>query len=484
MKSLSALLTAIPLAMTLFSCSGDEESSRSPEEAYEVDLSMDFRLAQLTTRSGRELISADNWQRVTDMRVYVFRSESGEDGSFTLYYPPIKDGLTGKTQEQPYIYVQDFEKYVINGSDGTWTQPTFEEHSYTISPLLTEGYYRFLAVGLDDPGSSNVKLSWTKGITNWNDATIVNNSGIAKVNEIFTGYPVDEDNNVKTIQVGNDKKKYFHTSIELHRCAAGVLLYLQNIPAKWKAEYGWTVSGGDGTGVINADLDKGDTEYTVDEVAVVTIGYNPVCDALKRLWKVEEAISDSESETNTEAQEEFIYDDGSRFTMTRIASLPLDPGDEDVTGGYHNSGSDTKKYRTGGFVLPSHLAGKSLQAKGEKLNDGETAAVFDKSLYLCFFTRTGTGNYYPLKMWPIKLVRSNTQDYNLEEECTGDLGLTPNDPYHYNLLANHLYCLGIYKDGGETNEPIDLKKEIDEHPHDDLTITVIGSWQWDVNIEM
>jgi len=467
MSSIKALLMALPLASMLFACT-QEESMRAKEEAVrEVELTVGFSVSSdIRSRACRPLESIDPWQRVTDMRVYVFRSENGPEGTFRLYYPLVKDNRTDAISKQQYLYIPEFEKTGYEGpdgkiEDGTWKNPESETHTYTIKPLLPDGDYRLLAVGFDDADESPVKIDWREGETTWDTAIMNNEGGTPVASEIFTGYPLDKEGAVESFQVSG-KDVHFVTTIVCRRAVAGVLLYLKNIPSHYAAEDSWSGEGG-GTGVISSDLTAG-RDLSIHEVAIVSVGHNPQCNAVTRHWTGD-----------------FKYD-SSRFKLTRLASISLNPKEADANG-YH-----MRTFKAAGnFVMPSYTYG----AKDNPLLAGYPGGMltpgthpFDKSLYLCFFTKTGSGQYYPLKMWPIKLVRSYTGDEDQEDECAGELQLTRDDPYHYNLVANHLYCLGMYKSDGKPDDPVDLKKEIEEHPGQDLTIRVIGSWQWEINIEM
>lgn len=445
-------------ALMLFSCQQEEAMPDIGEICHDVELNVGFSVtADMPSRAGRPLTSIDAWQSVKDMRVYMFRSESGEEGTFKLYHPFIEDELTGKKTKQPNINIPQF----VKEEDGIWKQPYDEEHIYMVPASLPDGYYRLLAVGYDDPAKSPVKLDWQENVTNWDSALLTNTGDTPCASEIFTGYPRNAEGGVETYQVNKDAIS-IRTKIVCRRAVAGVLLYLKNIPSKWEAEDGWKGTGG-GTGIITPDLEVG-RELKIYEVAIVTVGYNPECNAVTRRWTGD-----------------FKYD-ASRFKLTRIASVKLNPDEADEDG-YHNKTFPA----IGNFVLPSNtfIAKDSpLVADYAGGMTEPTSKSFDKSLYLCFFTKTGSGAYYPLKLWPIKLVRSYIGDEELEDECAGDLGLGEADPFHYNLVANHLYCLGMYKDDKSVDKPVDLKKEIEEHPEGDFEIRVIGSWQWDINIEM
>lgn len=460
MKALKYLtmLLLVPLAT---SCAEDDLSGDvRRERLHEVELTFGFRLdSSVGSRGARPLVSADDWQKVTDMRIYVFRSNSGaNDASFVYYHPQVRDERTNQISEQPYFYVPEFEK----NSEDVWSESVFEEHTYRIVPMLGEGYYRFLAVGRDDnPDSTPLEINWTEGVTSWDKAVMMNNGGTPRVTEIFTGYPMNADGSVKTMQVTAESVR-INEHITCRRSVAGVFLYVKDIPVRLTTEYAWH-AGGSPTGAISQDVRKG-VECTVDEVAIVAAGYNPDVDLVKRRY--------------VENPETFITD-RSRFFATRIASVNIDKA------GLRNTDKDgyyeTAKY-DGSFVLPMHLFKRSFKAdyEGGEIADAGNYTVFDKSLYLCLFHISGSGQYYPIKMIPIKIDRSIIHDYESEGICSGDNAISE-DGFHYNLVSNHVYCLGYRNVKNGDEDPISLRDVINKS---ELRIEVIGNWQADVDIEM
>jgi len=455
MKALK-YLTLLLLAPLAASCS--QEGLTDADDGYgklhEVRLTFDFTLDSSTgSRSPRPLETSDNWQKVSDMRIYVFRSSTGvTDESFVLYHPNVRDEATGRVSEQPYLQVTGFEK----NSDDIWKEPTFEQHMYQIVPMLGEGYYRFLAVGRDDEaGNTPLELNWTKGLTSWRYAMMENTGGSPRVSEVFTGYPMNTDGTVRTIRVtGADS---FTEHITCRRTVAGVLLYVKNIPVRLTTEYAWHGEGSP-TGAISQDVEKG-VECSVDEVAIVSAGYSGDVNLMSR------------------RHGDVFIKDQSRFKATRIAWVSTSGMETDETGNYY-----VNKAYSGSFVFPAPLYDKSFTADyagGEKADAGNYT-VFDKSLYLCFFHISGSGKYYPIKMMPIKIVRSDVSDSESESICAGDYVISA-DGLHYNLVANHLYCLGVRNEKNKEDDPIDLK---DALKNPELKITVIGNWQADVDITM
>ncbi len=454
MKALK-YLTMLLIASSATSCSQDDSPIADGQgPLHEVQLTFDLKLdSSVGTRASRPLTSADDWQKVSDMRIYVFRSSTGlDDGSFVYYHPKVRDNLSNEISVTPYFQVPEFDK---NG-EGVWDKSEFEEHIYRIVPMLSTGYYRFLAVGRDDNESSTpLTVNWIEGRTTWKTAVMTNNGNTPSVTEIFTGYPMNADGTPKTIHL--TAQESFTEEIMCRRAVAGVFLYVYNIPERLSTEYAWH-AGGAPTGAISQDVEKG-VECTVDEVAIVAAGFNTDVNL-----------------TSRRCGDTFVSDN-SRFYMTRLASVNTAGMTPDTELGVYPD-----PVYAGSFVFPTSLYNSSFTANyvgGEKADTGNFT-VFDKSLYLCFFHISGSGQYYPIKMIPIKIVRSYTHDPDSEDICAGDNAIST-DGLHYNLVANHLYCLGYRRVKNTMDDPIDLKDAINKPA---LQIKVIGSWQADVDIEM
>ena len=106
------------LALLFGACSGDDPTAAPDidEKLYEVNLSFAMTVESNSlsaTRASRPLDPDDKdqcLQRVTDVRIYVFRSETGAEGSFVYYHPAVEDGTDGSVTRQPYFRVDEFRK--------------------------------------------------------------------------------------------------------------------------------------------------------------------------------------------------------------------------------------------------------------------------------------------------------------------------------------------------------------------------------------
>lgn len=217
-KLIFASIFAAALALTACSGSSSDEPAR-PGAAHSVKLAIDFTLnAAADSRAPRPLESADHLQQVNDMRLYIFRSESGTtDDSFTLFPYP-----TGSATD--YISVAAFKNLSPN--------PAIEEsHPTVINPSLPDGYYRFLAVGCDNLDQSPVEIALSEATT-WTSATAA--ASAPCVSEIFSGYAADGSGSPLTLHVTGSTT--LSTTITLRRAVAGVLVNVINIPSEINSE--------------------------------------------------------------------------------------------------------------------------------------------------------------------------------------------------------------------------------------------------------
>lgn len=225
MKRIPALFVALAATiMGLISCSqADDWVDDSLIAKNEVTLAFALDLnSQVQTRAAgnRNLTSSDDWQKVSCVRIYVFRSTT-ETGTYT-YYRPTDNGTP-----IDYIYVPEF-----SGKTDVWgdDEPEWEEHEYVSGTLkFADGWYRFVAVGRDDiDGDDNTGSTWdlaslTEGTTTYESWTAQTHSTGISCGEMFVGYtPAVEINDTQRL----------HETIILKRVVAGVLMYVENISSE------------------------------------------------------------------------------------------------------------------------------------------------------------------------------------------------------------------------------------------------------------
>ena len=189
--------------LTFSACSNDDafnedETNVTAGETRNVELTFNFSVnSGEQTRGGRPLYSSEALQQVNAMNVYVFK-QSGAD----------------------YVYSEE-----INGNNFGFNNSTAqgtESHSYTLTNKLTDGTYKFLAVGYEEGYSTTFKaLSMTPNTTKLSELLLELNAG-QNADEVFSG--------VSDAVTVNATSTSFNVGVELHRVVAGILGYFKNVP--------------------------------------------------------------------------------------------------------------------------------------------------------------------------------------------------------------------------------------------------------------
>lgn len=189
--------------LTFSACSNDDafnedETNVTAGETRNVELTFNFSVnSGEQTRGGRPLYSSEALQQVNAMKVYVFK-ESGDD----------------------YVYSEEINgnNFGFNNSSAQGT----ESHSYTLTDKLTDGTYRFLAVGYEDGYNTTFKaLTMTPNTTKLSELLLELNDS-QNADEVFSG--------VSEVVTVNATSTSFNVGVELHRVVAGILGYFKNVP--------------------------------------------------------------------------------------------------------------------------------------------------------------------------------------------------------------------------------------------------------------
>jgi len=226
MKKTRIYLTMFVAALFLMTgCTNSELSDDSviSNKRHEVTLTFDMGLdSHASTRAAgnRDLTSSDDWQKVSSVRVYMFRSDT-ESGTYTYYRPTIHGA------KQDYLYASAFSgKTEVWGDD----EIPWEEHELVISAMtIDEGWYRFVGIARDDiDGDDNTGSTWTfstltENVTTMSSLTATVTSGGLTCGELFVG-------EAENAPVQINANKHLHETIIMKRCVAGVLMYVENIP--------------------------------------------------------------------------------------------------------------------------------------------------------------------------------------------------------------------------------------------------------------
>lgn len=190
--------------LTFSACSNDDafnedETNVTAGETRNVELTFNFSVnSGEQTRGGRPLYSSEALQQVTAMKVYVFKA-SGDD----------------------YVYSKEITDDDNFGFSNSTAQGT-ESHSYTLTDKLTDGTYKFLAVGYEDGYTTTFKaLTMTPNSTKLSDLLLELNEG-QNADEVFSG--VSDPVTVSATSTS------FNVGVKLNRVVAGILGYFKNVP--------------------------------------------------------------------------------------------------------------------------------------------------------------------------------------------------------------------------------------------------------------
>lgn len=191
--------------LTFSACSNDDafnedETNVTAGETRNVELTFNFSVnSGEQTRGGRPLYSSEALQQVNAMKVYVFKESEG--GEYVYSQEITDDGNFG---------------FSNNSAQGT------ESHSYTLTEKLTNGTYKFLAVGYEEGYSTTFKaLTMTPNSTKLSDLLLELNAG-QNADEVFSG--------VSEAVTVNATSTSFNVGVELNRVVAGILGYFKNVP--------------------------------------------------------------------------------------------------------------------------------------------------------------------------------------------------------------------------------------------------------------
>lgn len=189
--------------LTFSACSNDDafnedETNVTAGETRNVELTFNFSVnSGEQTRGGRPLYSSEALQQVNAMKVYVFK----ESGSDYVYSEEINGNNFG---------------FSNNSAQGT------ESHSYTLTDKLTDGKYKFLAVGYEEGYNTTFKaLSMTQNTTKLSDLLLELNAG-QNADEVFSG--------VSDAVTVSETSTSFNVGVELNRVVAGILGYFKHVP--------------------------------------------------------------------------------------------------------------------------------------------------------------------------------------------------------------------------------------------------------------
>lgn len=338
------------------------------------------------------------------MRIYVFRCPEAKKGTSEEAYTyciPIET----EAAKNGYYSVDAFNNREPYYSAEHQNMP--EQHLYTIEPYLQNGYYyQFLAIGRDDKYATKKVLTepkFTENATKLEDARIAlteeaKNSaklGILNTTELFSGILQDENTQEEAPVLVTEETKYFHRTLTASRNVAGLMIYVENIPAQVES---------------NAAGDVSTVTFTPTSLSVVATGITT-----ETLIRQKQAPADAESLTYQ--------------TLGTIDLTPSNGWTVDATENIFKRAADAQK----GWKENSYMISNFMMPTPEgKMQKSKNSAENETTFYLHY--TDGTHHRYDN-------IRKST---------------TTGDKFKFPIEANHLYCLGAKSK--TVNQPYDLKE--------------------------
>lgn len=209
---------ALAASSLLFSaCSSDDavvNTEGQNEAVQQIVLHVASSGDGLTTRAGRPLYSSQALQTIQNVRVLIYKNETG-GGEKTIVYDKK-----------------------LNWKESTIYKTNGHGRQFTISlkgnDRLDAGNYKIMAVGYSDNSDYTYALdvTSTEALTGgtYNDITATLKAGKKDAEEVFAGdatLTIGDDKKITNLTQGEDDG----VAVTLHRQVAGSFGYFQNIPA-------------------------------------------------------------------------------------------------------------------------------------------------------------------------------------------------------------------------------------------------------------
>lgn len=399
-KSINIILAA----SLLMSCSASNDVPDTlADGSHAVKLSMRVGVSAGVVTGSRELDTWDGAQQVNDMRIYVFRCPEEKKGTSEEAYTyciPIET----EAAKKGYYSVDAFNNREPYYSAEHQNMP--EQHSYTFEPYLqNDYYYQFLAIGRDDKYATNKVLTepkFTENVTKLEDARIAlteeeKNSaklGILNTTELFSGILQDENTHEEAPVLVTEDTKYFYRTLTASRNVAGLMIYVENIPAQVESN-----AAGDGSTVT----------FTPTSLSVVATGIST-----ETLIRQKQAPADAEPLTYQ--------------TLGTIDLTSSNGWTVDATENIFKRAADSKGWKANSYMISNFM----MPTPEGKMQKSKNSAENETTFYLHY--TDGMHHRYD----NIRLSAATVNKFKFPIE------------------ANHLYCLGAKSK--TVNQPYDLKE--------------------------
>lgn len=403
--SIKDSLNIILATSLLVSCSASNDTPDTlADGSHAVKLEMRVGVSAGVVTDSRELDTWDGAQQVNDMRIYVFRCPADKEGTSEetyTYCTPVET----EAAKKGYYTVDAFNNREPYYSAEHQNMP--EQHSYTIEPYLQNGYYyQFLAIGRDDKYATKKVLTepnFIENETKLEDARIAlteqaKNSaklGILNTTELFSGILQDENTQEEAPVLVTEDTKYFQRTLTASRNVAGLMIYVENIPAQVESN-----AAGEGSTIT----------FTPTSLSIVATGITT-----ETLIRQKQAPADAESLTYQ--------------TLGTIDLTSSNGWTVDATENIFKRAEDTQKgWKANSYMMSNFM----MPTPEEKMQKSKNSAENETTFYLHY--TDGTHHRYDN-------IRKST--------ATGN-------KFKFPIEANHLYCLGAKSK--TVNQPYDLKE--------------------------
>ena len=428
---------ALAASSLLFSACSSDDAVVSTEGQNEAVQQIVLQVASsgdgLTTRAGRPLYSSQALQTIQNVRVMIYKNETG-GGEKTIVYDKK-----------------------LNWKESTIYKTNGHGRQFTISlkgnDRLDAGNYKVMAVGYSDNSDYTYALDVTSDAAltgNYSDITATLKAGKKEAEEVFAG---DAD-----LKIGDDKKITNLTSgeengvaVTLHRQVAGSFGYFQNIPA--------SVNGKAAATLRLVVRDKNDvlifnnfnSSFTANGATGSTIKY---------------------------------YVNGSKSATAPTSDALF----KDGANGYVLYSIDLTKWFTEGDKNKDGLlnAEDTWQHPDDVKTQVVKGSVFGSNFVIPFKLTSGKSTMELqlldnagdiIKTWTVSIpeVNSNTENGNVADESASI----------FNVVRNHMYNLGVKTSNGTPTDPDPSKPTPDpgkDEPEDltksqNLILKVNDNWE-------
>lgn len=390
-------------SLLLGACSSDDavvNTVGQNEAVQQIVLQVASSGDGLTTRAGRPLYSSQALQTIQNVRVMIYKNETG-GGEKTIVYDKK-----------------------LNWKESTTYNTNGHGRQFTISlkgdDRLEKGSYKVMAVGYSTNSDYNYSLDVTSDAAlagTYSDITATLKAGKKEAEEVFAGdaaLTIGDDKKITNLTEGEENG----VAVTLHRQVAGSFGYFQNIPA--------SVNGKIAKTLRLVVRDKNDmltfkdfnSSFTANGATGSTVKY---------------------------------YVNGSKSGAAPTSDALFEGGDN----GYVLYSIDLSKWFTEGDKNKDGLlnAEDTWQHPGDVKTQVVQGSVFGSSFVIPFNLTSGKstmelqlldaeGNI--IKFWTVSIPST---DVNSDETK----GVTDENASIFNVVRNHMYNLGVKTSNGTTD---------------------------------